>query len=32
MLAAIDHKKLVLFDLTDKKFELIDSFMYENKK
>lgn len=32
MLANIDHKKLILFDLTDNKFELIDQFMHKNKK
>lgn len=32
MLANVDHKKLILFDLTDNKFEVIDQFMHKNKK
>ena len=32
MLANVDHKKLILFDQTDGKFQLIDQFMHKNKK
>lgn len=32
MLATLDHKKLALVDLTDKKFELIDEMILKNKK
>ena len=32
MLASVDHKKLILFDITDGKFDLIDQLTHHNKK
>lgn len=32
MLASVDNKKLVLVDITDGKFHLIDEMTHKNKK